>query len=205
MSENEKSNSSKGSAAGNDSVEDRGNGPESNSSAGQGPQRLSDETSSHQANDKGADSLALAQEEVQKFKNEYLYLRAEFDNFKRNTIKERSDLRKYGSERLAVDLLNVLDIFDTALSAGVNAENFENFKKGIELTAQELRNTLQRHGVEEAPAKGQPFDPTLHEALSSEETDEVPAGTITNVFKKPYKLHDRVIRHGQVIVAKPKS
>lgn len=163
---------------------------------------VSESTSSNQ---KDLESVAELKAEADKFKNEYLYLRAEFENFKRQVIKERSDLRKYGSERLVVDLLNVLDIFDTALNTDVSAESFADFRKGVELTAAELKSTLQRHGVEELPAKGQPFDPNVHEALSSEETDDAPSGTITQVFKKPYKLHDRIVRPGQVVVAKPKS
>jgi molecular chaperone GrpE len=160
------------------------------------PRRLSEET---------AAPLDEAKAEAEKFKNEYLYLRAEFENFKKQTIKERSDLRKYGSERLAADLLNVLDIFETALSTEVTAETVQNFRKGIEMTATELRSVLNRHGVSEIPSKGQVFDPALHEALSSEETNESAPGTITQVFKKAYKLHDRVIRPGQVVVAKAKS
>lgn len=152
-----------------------------------------------------ADAVAEAKNEADKFKSEYLYLRAEFENFKKQAVKERADLRKYGSERLVADLLNVLDIFETALATELNPENVANFKKGIELTSNELRSVLQRHGVSEVPSKGAPFDPSVHEALSSHETNEVEPGTITQVFKKPYKLHDRVVRPGQVVVARPKN
>ena len=151
------------------------------------------------------DALSVAKAEAEKFKNEYLYLRAEFENYKKQAIKERSDTRKYGAERLVVDLLAVLDIFETALATELTPESLGNFRKGIEMTAAELRNTLQRHGVTEVPSKGQPFDPSVHEALSSEETNEFPNGSVTQVFKKPYKLHDRVVRPGQVVVAKPKA
>jgi molecular chaperone GrpE len=155
--------------------------------------------------DRPSDPLTEAKSEAEKFKNEYLYLRAEFENFKRQAVKERSDLRKYGAERLVTDLLSVLDIFETALSTELSAENVANFKKGIELTSNELRSVLQRHGVAEVPSNGAAFDPTVHEALSSQETNDVEPGTITQVFKKPYKLHDRIVRPGQVVVARPKS
>jgi molecular chaperone GrpE len=143
--------------------------------------------------------------EVEKWRNEYMYLRAEFENYKKNVIKERSDLRKYGSERLVIDLLATLDLLEVALTTTMTPENIELLRKGVELTAHELRTTLQRHGVEELPAQGLPFDPSVHEALSSEETSDTPEGHISRVFKKPYKLHDRVVRHGQVIVAKPRN
>ena len=171
------------------------------------PQRLSD-TLDENAQAIPVDAVAEAKSEAEKMKNEYLYLRAEFENFKKNAVKERSDLRKYGNERLVVDLLNVLDIFETALApanAATTPEGVANFRKGIEMTANELKSVLNRHGVTDVASKGQPFDPAMHEALSSEETAESAPGTITQVFKKPYKLHDRVIRSGQVVVAKAKS
>lgn len=139
---------------------------------------------------------------AEKYKNDFLYLRAEFENYKRNVLKERSELLKYGSERVIVDVLGVLDNFERALEAKVSPENLGNFVKGIEMTHQELKNVLTKNGVSEVPAIGLAFDPSIHEALSSEETDSVKPGHISRVFKKPYKLHDKVVRTGQVIVAK---
>lgn len=186
---------------------------EANSSNDQDMRRLSDETQpgveiNHSGGDtksaaSGGDSDLTAQ--LAKVRNEFLYLYAEFENYKKNAIKERSDLRKYGSERLVVDLLGVLDIFETALSLEQTPENMAAFRKGIELTGQELRTTLLKHGVEEQAALGSAFNPGMHEALSSEETAEFPEGHISRVFKKPYKLHDRIVRPGQVVVARPKS
>lgn len=153
-----------------------------------------------------SDKLNLVTTELEKSRKEHLYLLAEFENFKKHIIKERSDMRKYGSERLIVELLSVLDIFETALRTEVTSENLASFRKGMEMTANELRATLQRFGVEEIGAEGQAFDPTVHEAISSEVTDKIPEGHVSKVFKKPFKLHDRVIRPGQVVVAtKPKS
>lgn len=143
--------------------------------------------------------------ELAKYKNDYLYLRAEFDNFRKQSIKERSDLRKYASERIIVELLDILDVFETALKMEITSENAADFRKGVELISHQLHSLLSRHGVEEIPAHGLPFDPNHHEAISSEETEKMPSGHITQVFKKPYKLHERVIRPGQVVVAKPKS
>lgn len=144
-------------------------------------------------------------EELEKAKKDYLYLAAEFENYKRNMIKERSDLRKFGAERLIVDLLTVLDVFETALKSELTPETLASFHKGVQMTANELKLVLQRHGVEEVPAEG-PFNPSVHEAISSEATEEIPEGHIARVFKKPYKMHEKVIRPGQVIVAtKPKA
>lgn len=138
---------------------------------------------------------------LEKAKSDHLYLLAEFDNYRKNTIKDRSDLTKFGHERLARDLVAVLDNFERALALDVTAENYTQFVSGVKMTAQELTNLLQKHGVEEIPSQDQPFNPMHHEALSSEPTDKVAPGTITQVFRKPYKIHDRILRPGQVVVA----
>jgi molecular chaperone GrpE len=145
------------------------------------------------------DELKALAEQAQK---DNLYLRAEFDNYRRQAIKERASLARYAGEKLARDLLDTLDIFDKALAGEVTAENFKDFAQGINLTAQNLRATLNRHGIIEVPSEGQPFDPSMHEALANEPTDKIAPGHITQVFKKPYKYHDKVLRVGQVVVAK---
>ena len=145
--------------------------------------------------------LEVAQEESAKWKNEYLYLRAEFENYKKHAIKERSDLLKFGAERVARDILEVMDNFERALQVQVSAETLQTFKTGVEMTAKELKEALTKHGVIEIPSEGQPFNPTHHEAISSEPTTANPEGHVSKVFKKPYKLHDKIIRMGQVVVA----
>lgn len=176
--------------------------------------RLSDETQPGAASQAGGEAKSEGKsamtseeltEQLAKVRNEFLYLYAEFENYKKNAIKERSDMRKYGSERLVVDILNALDIFDTALALENTPENMAQFRKGIEMTAHELKSALQKNGVEEIPALGSEFNPSYHEALSSEETADLPPGYVSRVFKKPYKLHDRVVRPGQVVVAKAKN
>ncbi len=145
--------------------------------------------------------LELAQEDALKWKNDFLYLKAEFENFKRNSIKERSELLKFGAERIARDVLEVMDNFERALAVKLTPETMQTFKVGVEMTAKELKDALAKHGILEVPSEGQPFNPAHHEALSSEPTNDVPNGHIARVFKKPYKLHDKIIRTGQVVVA----
>ncbi|MCC2678204.1 MAG: GrpE protein [Pseudobdellovibrio sp.] len=153
------------------------------------------------ANEPAVSSHDAAQEEAAKWKNEYLYLKAEFENYKRNNIKERSDLLKFGAERVARDILEVVDNFERALQTKISPETIQNFKVGIEMTAKELKDVLAKHGISEVPSEGQPFNPAHHEAISSEPTMAVPVGHVSRVFKKPYKLHDKIIRMGQVVVA----
>ncbi len=141
------------------------------------------------------------QAEVGKWKNEFLYLKAEFDNYKKNVLKERSDLLKYGAERVAKDMLEVADNFERALEVKITPETANNFKQGVEMTAKELKDALAKHGITEVPGLGQPFNPHFFEALSAEATDKFAEGSISRVFKKAYKLHDKIIRMGQVVVA----
>ncbi len=145
--------------------------------------------------------LDLAKDEIAKWKNDFLYLKAEFENYKRNTLKERSDLLKFGSERMARDILDVVDNFERALQVKLSPESLQTYKVGIEMTAKELKELLSKHGIQEVPSDGQAFNPAHHEAISSEATATVPAGHVARVFKKPYKLHDKIIRMGQVVVA----
>ncbi len=139
---------------------------------------------------------------VTQIRNDYLYLRAEFDNYKKNMIKERSDLIKYGGDRLAYDLLNVLDIFEKAQQLEITPENFKAFKNGIELTSLELKKVLEKNGIHEIPSLGQNFDPNVHEALTHAPSKDHKDNSIINVFKKGYKFHDKTLRHSQVVVAK---
>lgn len=145
--------------------------------------------------------LEVALDEATKWKNEYLYLRAEFENYKKHAIKERSELLKFGAERVARDVLEVMDNFERALQVAPTPESLNTYKTGVEMTAKELKEALSKHGIQEVPSEGQPFNPLHHEAISSEITISVPEGSIARVFKKPYKLHDKVIRMGQVVVA----
>jgi molecular chaperone GrpE len=160
-------------------------------------------TNSAKSENNGPEKSAadLAQEEITKWKNEYLYLRAEFDNFRKQTIKERSDLLKFGAERMAREILEVMDNFERALQTPTTPETLKTFRVGVEMTAKELKEALNKSGIQEIPCEGLAFNPLQHEAISSEPSTTVPAGHVTRVFKKPYKLHDKVIRMGQVVVA----
>ncbi len=152
----------------------------------------------------GQDNTADLQkyaEQNEKLKNDYLYLRAEFENYKKQAVKERSDLVKFGPERLVRDLLGILDNFERALSVPMTPDNFNVLKQGVEMTANELRTMLGRHGVTELKGEGA-FDPNIHEAISAEASEKVPAGNVLRVFQKAYKLHDKLIRPAQVVVAK---
>jgi molecular chaperone GrpE len=161
-----------------------------------------DTMTSNGVDDNKPDAEDSIHRELLQAKNDYLYLAAEFDNFKKQTLKERSELIRYGGERLVRDLLNVIDNFERALATETNPDNFMAFREGISMTATELKGVLQKHGIQELDAQGQMFDPQLHEAIGSEETESYEPGFVSQVLKKAYKIHDRLIRPAQVVVAK---
>jgi molecular chaperone GrpE len=144
------------------------------------------------------EDAAKLQAEATKAKNDYLYLLAEFDNYRKNAIKERSELTKYGSERFIREFLNIFDNFERALDAEGSAESF---REGVQMIAGEIRSLLQNFNVEEVKAEGMPFDPSKMEALGSEPSSKLAPGTVARVFKKAYKMHDKLIRPAQVIIS----
>ncbi len=149
-----------------------------------------------------ADEVKKLQEEIEKQKKDFLYLRAEFENYKRHAVKERSDLLKYAGERLARDLLTVVDNFERALAVDVTPDSIDNYKKGVELTARELKALLEKHGITEVESQDKPFDPNIHEALGTESSTSIPEGHVLRVFEKPYMYHDRLLRVGRVITSR---
>lgn len=138
---------------------------------------------------------------LEKFKNDFLYLKAEFDNYKRRSIKERSDLIKYGSEPLVSEILNVLDVFDMALSQEVTPENIDGFKEGMDMTYKQFHQSLEKFNIVEIGKVGDEFDPNKHEALTQEPSADVGDGCVLRIFKKGYRFHDKIIRPAQVVVA----
>jgi molecular chaperone GrpE len=148
-----------------------------------------------------SDALETCKAELEKARSEFLYLKAEFDTYRRNAIRERSELVKYSGEKVLTDLLSIYDNFERALQTEAKESNFESFKQGVKLIAEELRSFFQKHGVTEIPSQGTAFDPNIHEALSAEPTIETPPGHITRVFRKAFKYHDKLLRTGQVVVA----
>ncbi len=160
---------------------------------------------SAEANNSTNDPTIELKQQIEKWKNDYLYLRAEFETYKRNAIKERSEISKYGSERIIAEILNVADNFDRALGTKPTPETLEVYAQGVKMSASELKSVLSRFGVTEIKCEGLAFDPMAHEALGAEESNTVAEGHILKVFRSAYKLHDRIIRPAQVIVAKAAS
>lgn len=136
----------------------------------------------------------------------YMRLMAEFQNFKRRAAKEKSDIHAFANERIVNDLLPVLDNFERALEGddSRNSENEElaNYAKGMELIFEQLRAALKKAGLKEIEALGQDFDPNVHNAVMTDQTDEYEDGKVSKVMQKGYKLNDKVVRPSMVAVNK---
>jgi molecular chaperone GrpE len=128
---------------------------------------------------------------------------ADFDNFKKRAARERDETRRAASEAMLGRLLPVLDNFDMAMAA-TNQPNasVETLKVGVGMIHGQLRQLFTDQGVEEINAVGQPFDPALHDAVSQQETADVPEGQVVQQVRKGYKMRERLLRPAGVVVAR---
>jgi molecular chaperone GrpE len=124
---------------------------------------------------------------------------AEFENARRRAAKEQQEFRDYAAADVIKSLLPVVDSFERALQ--VNADPGD-FRSGVELIYKQLQDVLAKLGVQAIPAKGQPFDPRLHEAIEMVETSDAPDHQVIEELQRGYKLKDRLLRPAMVKVAK---
>jgi molecular chaperone GrpE len=143
----------------------------------------------------------LLKEELAQANDKYLRLYAEFDNFRRRTIKERAEARETEGKELIVALLPVLDDFERAQRSMENAIDVAPVKEGVTLIQNKLKNILAQKGLKEMESIGAPFDADLHEAITNipAPTDDL-KGKVIDEMEKGYSLKDRVIRFAKVIV-----
>jgi molecular chaperone GrpE len=129
---------------------------------------------------------------------------ADFENFKKRTARERQEAVKFANEALLQKLLPVLDNFEMALAAAATApaEGVKSLQDGVTMILQQLRQTLIEAGLEEIDALGKPFDPNFHEAVSQQESADVPEGQVIQQLRRGYRLRERLLRPASVIVAK---
>ena len=129
---------------------------------------------------------------------------ADFDNFKKRAARERQDAVKFGNEALMQKLVPVLDHFDMAQAATQAAQGDapQSLQAGVAMIYQQLKSALAEAGLEEVDARGKPFDPNLHEAISQQETRDVPEGHVAQQLRKGYRFRERLLRPASVVVAK---
>jgi molecular chaperone GrpE len=123
-------------------------------------------------------------------------LQAEFDNYRKRVVREQTAMASRASARLVERLLPVLDNFEAALAHGEGGP-------GAEMVYKQLKGALEEEGLEEIPAQGVPFDPTLHEAFEAHEDAEVEEPMSVKVLRRGYRIKGKVLRHAMVSVARP--
>lgn len=148
------------------------------------------------------DLLQKKSEEVEKEKKEYLFLMAEFDNFRKRTVRERADLIKSASEKVLAGLLPIVDDFERGLDATRDAENAEAVREGMQLIYNKLIKYMADNGVKAIESTGADFDTEIHEAVAMVPADDTtPKGKVKDTVSKGYMLNDKVLRHAKVVVA----
>ena len=137
------------------------------------------------------------------FQQQWLRTAADLDNYKKRAARERQEAIKFANEGLLEKLVPILDNFEMALAAA-NAQNtsVQSLQAGINMIQQQLKAAMADAGLEEVDAMGKVFDPNVHEAISQQESADVPEGQVLQQMRKGYKLRERLLRPASVIVAK---
>ena len=175
--------------------------PEAEEAAAAEEAEAAEESGAEETAEAGEDKAAEEEKKAEEQESErYMRLMAEFQNFKRRAAREKSDIHAYANEKIIGELLPVLDNFERALDT--KSDDVEGYAKGMELIFTQLRTALEHAGLAEIPAMGEEFDPNVHNAVMTEDSDEHEDNHISKVLQKGYKLNDKVIRPSMVAVVR---
>jgi molecular chaperone GrpE len=174
-------------------------------SSEQNPAGTPAESVSSASTDAAGETITAEQlQEWRTAQERYIRLYADFENFKKRAQRERDEARRSAVESVVTRLLPVMDTFEMALAAthqpGVSLDSL---RTGVNMIHGQFRGVFSDLGLEEIQAVGQPFDPSLHEAVSQQETSEVPEGQVVQQLRKGYRNRDRLLRAASVVVARP--
>lgn len=159
------------------------------------------ETGKEPVSDKKIHEVKVLLEKLAEMQDKYLRLSAEFDNYRKRTLKEKMDISKYAGEELLKEILPVMDDFERALNHMESSANCEGIKEGIDLIYVKLSDFLKRNGVKEIESLNSNFDLDLHDAAAKiPVAEEDKKGKIVEVILKGYYLKDKVLRHSQVVI-----
>ena len=141
------------------------------------------------------------EEKLAEMQDKYIRLSAEFDNYRKRTLREKMDLTKYASENILLKILPFMDDFDRALKNMENAKDCNAVKEGIDLIHTKFLDFLKQNGISEVEAVDTPFNLDLHDAVAKIKVeDDNKKGKVVDVIQKGYCLLDKVIRHSKVVV-----
>lgn len=145
---------------------------------------------------------ATIEQELAEAKDRLLRTQAELENFRKRSRREYEDAQRYREIDVLRDILPVLDNVMRAIEAAEKSADVESLRSGFKMTAHQIEKLLDAHGCRAIETDGQAFDPTVHDAILQQPAADVTPGTIVGTAVRGYKLHDRVVRPAQVIVAK---
>lgn len=145
--------------------------------------------------------IALLEAQLEKEKKEYVFLMAEFDNFRKRTLKDKAEIIKNGAESAMRNILPIIDDFDRALQATATSEDVAALREGVELIYNKFIKYLESNGVKEMTTTGETFDADIHEAVTTfPAPSEEMKGKIIDTVQKGYSINDKVLRHAKVVV-----
>ena len=149
-----------------------------------------------------AADLAKARAEAESYLDDLRRLQADFDNYRKRTLREQTARAASASQALVARLLPVLDNFELAVSAAEQSRDFDRMLKGVEMVFGELREVLEGEGLVKIEAEGKPFDPERHEAVIAVEEEDTEPGMVVDIVRAGYELRGKVLRPAMVKVAK---
>jgi molecular chaperone GrpE len=149
--------------------------------------------------------LQVKEKEADENYDKYVRALAEWDNYKKRSVKEKSDVLKFGNENLLRDILPMIDNLDRALKHAETSCDFEAFKKGLELLRTQLIASLEKHGLSAIDCLNTSFDPNFHEAMLQVESEVHENNQVIDELEKGYLLHGRLLRPAKVSVCKNKE
>ncbi|MDE5853350.1 MAG: nucleotide exchange factor GrpE [Oscillospiraceae bacterium] len=150
--------------------------------------------------DKLINQIEELNKSIADLKDKDLRLKAEFDNYRKRTIREKEELYESAKADCILPFLSILDNLERALNA---SENEDKLSEGVKMIVAQFTETLNKIGVTEIKSEGETFDPNCHNAINTVEDDNYDHNIICQVFQKGYKLGENVIRHAMVVVANP--
>ncbi len=185
----------------NENIQDQFDDKQTETTGNLDTQEGAEETATESVENDLKEQLDKALEANASMKKDYMFLMAEFDNFKKRTLKEKSEILKNAAESTLKGLLPIVDDFERGLDAIKESSDVESVKAGMELIYNKLIKYLSANGVKAIESTGADFDADLHEAIAMIPTpDESQKGKIIDTVEKGYTLNDKVIRHAKVAV-----
>ena len=147
------------------------------------------------------DKIAALRAELEKSQKEYLFLMAEFDNYRKRTVKEKAELIKNGGEKAMLGLLPVIDDFERAIDAIDKSSDVEGLKEGVDLIYNKFMKYLESQQVKPMESTGTDFDADIYEAVTTfPAPDESMKGKVIDTVQKGYTINEKVLRHAKVVV-----